>query len=572
MHTLKRSVKGGKGVNPMLPITPNEIFGKYWLSLRRVYPLYVPPLWVERGETVPVVPLDKLQAYLGVIDGLLESELPNPVRHSLRQAKALISKIPGPKKAAQAAAEETWLECEAKCKASNERISRWSSPASTPFHSVMDRARALILNIIGELTPTKYARIIARARDSSGVSLGTTDRTRTAPVYKSLRDYTRATVTPSAVPMAVDFYRNSPLRIGRELALVPHGDVSCYSINLTPSNRVAFVPKSLKTFRSIAIEPLINLRIQLGVHDMWVDLFSKKSIAFLRDQRINQLFAKLGSLASGLDSLATLDLSNASDTISRELVRWLLPESWFLFLDDLRVKTSIFRGEEVELEKFSSMGNGFTFALETLIFWSLSEACRLECNAPYLTVAYGDDIICPTQCALLVTDVLSECGLSVNADKSFLVGGFRESCGADWQDGELVTPVYLRKRVVRCDDAHRLLNHFGVIKKSKLLRSYLLQRYAETRKVIFGLPNEDPGSCVFTTLEYLKGIGQARWHSDFQTWRFQGLTHLGLSNVEDENVAYLSALISGARATPRRGAVKTRLRWMTAGKPATAQL
>lgn len=540
-----------RDVTPRINTTPQEIFGVYWTHL------------VQRNPTLP------LQVDLATLDALILLNEGSDFQDELRQAKALISKVPGSGAALKQAALKTWYECEDSCRTANINIPLINRTSNPPLNARLEVARNLILRTIGEFTPRKYKQILRLAKDGPGVSLGTRDRSRTAPVYKALKEHTRQTVTSEARHLAVDYYKDSLSLIQRELEVKD----GCYVIETTPSNRVGFVPKSAKTLRSIAIEPSVNLRFQLGVHQFLADLLERKHVAYIEDQRPNQLLAKLSSVdGSSLHSFATIDLRSASDTISRELVKRLLPESWYDFLDVLRCKSSIVEGKSVELEKFSSMGNGFTFVLETLIFWSLSESCRLESNAPLLTLAYGDDIICPTQSALLLVETLTEVGLSVNSEKSFFFGSFRESCGADWRHGRLVTPVYLKSRWVSIQDVHRVVNHFGAIARNGAVKNFLLERYAKARPLIFGLENEDPSSCIFTSLGYLRGIGQAKFHSPTQNWRFQGLMTSGTQYEEGDEISCLSALLGGARSTPCRGRVKTRLRWMTAGRPAGVQL
>ena len=545
-----------RNVFPNLKVTPMEILGVYWSDL------------VDRNPELP-------REYPDDIDALIQLHEGTPLHSLLRQAKALVSKVPSYGPTMKMAALKTWLESEASCAAANKRIPLLREQTDTPLWRIMDRASSLVRRVLGDFTHRKYCTILDLARDGPGVSLRTHDRERTAPVYKSLSEYTEQTCTISAVGMATDYYVQNESLIWRELGVSPNVVTSSgvkRRIRLAPANRVGFVPKSSKTFRSIAIEPSLNLRIQLGVHDYLAPILERKHVSVLKDQRVNQLLAKLGSQSPGLDGLATIDLSAASDTISIELVRWLLPEAWFEFLSDLRCTHSEVEGKLYKLDKFSSMGNGFTFVLESLIFWALSESCRLDSGAPYLSITYGDDIICPTASALLLTETLEALGLKVNTSKSFLIGPFRESCGADWERGRLVTPVFLRRNAVSLQDCHRLLNHFGVIKTSGALRKFLLSKYSDVHPLIFGLENELDDSCIFAPFDYVKGIGQLKYSPPIQNFRFKGLVTLGRTFDEDEEISCLSALHGGSRSTPRRGVTRTLLRWLTAGRPVGVQL
>lgn len=203
--------------------------------------------------------------------------------------------------------------------------------------------------------------------------------------------------------------------------------------------RVDFVPKSAKTDRTISVEPMLNTFVQLGIGDYMADRLRREGVD-IRDQTLNQRLAKEGSITG---ALATLDLSSASDTIATKLVMSLLPFEWFDFLSDLRTGLSNSPDGRVRLEKFSSMGNGFTFPLETLIFYSLACACVKETDRTRVN-AYGDDIIVPTYAVPLLTKVLTSCGFIVNYEKSFSSGNFRESCGRDYLSGIDIRPCYIK--------------------------------------------------------------------------------------------------------------------------------
>jgi len=139
-----------------------------------------------------------------------------------------------------------------------------------------------------------------------------------------------------------------------------------------------------------------------------------------------------------------MDLSSASDTISRELVWALLPYSWGDLLHYSRVDSTIIDGTEVPLEKWSSMGNGYTFELESLLFYSIVLAVCDVLGLPECVKVYGDDLIFPSEAITLVSRALNFFGFSVNGEKTFGEGSFHESCGTDWFEGTNVRPFYLR--------------------------------------------------------------------------------------------------------------------------------
>lgn len=203
------------------------------------------------------------------------------------------------------------------------------------------------------------------------------------------------------------------------------------------SNRVVFVPKNWKTKRTIACEPVGSLPLQLAF-DTWAKmLLARRWGIDLSDQSRNQQLAREGSEDG---SLATLDLSAASDTLSYNLVAWVLPTPWFEFLDGLRcTHGSLPDGSQVKYEKFSSMGNGATFSLETLIF---AAACKAVGSNRFSV--YGDDIIVERELVPALTALLAAIGFTVNKEKSFSTGPYRESCGEHYFQGMEITPFYLR--------------------------------------------------------------------------------------------------------------------------------
>lgn len=203
--------------------------------------------------------------------------------------------------------------------------------------------------------------------------------------------------------------------------------------------RVVTVDKDSKTDRTIGAEPTLNTYVQQGI-GRYIRQRLRRVGVDLDDQRINQSWAEL-ALELGL---ATVDLSSASDLISYWLVELLLPPAWFQLLDKARSGyAKMPDGTVVPLEKFSSMGNGFTFELETLIFWATAKAVVEEVGAcSELVSVYGDDIILPAPAYSRLCDVFQVFGFRVNADKSYATGLFYESCGEHFFNGMRVTPVY----------------------------------------------------------------------------------------------------------------------------------
>jgi len=204
------------------------------------------------------------------------------------------------------------------------------------------------------------------------------------------------------------------------------------------SSRTLTVPKNCKTDRVICQEPLLNVYLQLGLGRL-LRLMLKVLGIDLSTQELNQ---ELARNAQDL-GLATLDLKSASDSISTRIVYDVFPPDWFELFDLLRTSLTQYPdGRVVEPFRFCSMGNGFTFPLQTLLYLSV---IRVVCGdlrkAP--VAIYGDDIIIEQQHYDDVVAMLQSLGFQVNEAKSFRKGVFFESCGADFFDRLDVTPFYL---------------------------------------------------------------------------------------------------------------------------------
>lgn len=263
--------------------------------------------------------------------------------------------------------------------------------------------------------------------------------------YNNMRFGPGATTSVSGIVTQGKKYSNSCLDCTKDLVAFrafsfPHlwGRMTGPDIKICRGSRFTTVPKDAKVDRGICIEPDLNIFVQLG----FGALLRKKLSEFgldLNTQVPNQELAK----RAWVDGLCTIDLSSASDTISTEVVKLLLPNDWYEGLLWSRSPETFIEGRWVPLEKWSSMGNGYTFELESLLFFGLALAATPERDSSSVRV-FGDDIIVPEHVMPLLIRTLEFLGFSVNSEKSFGKGIFHESCGTDWFCGHNVRPFFLR--------------------------------------------------------------------------------------------------------------------------------
>lgn len=222
--------------------------------------------------------------------------------------------------------------------------------------------------------------------------------------------------------------------------------------SIVRGNRLSFVPKTEDVSRTICTEPSLNMFYQLGLGAILEDGLKRLyGIDLSVQQEKNRRLARRGSRSG---DYGTIDLSSASDSISLGLLKGCLPKELLDWLVLFRSPSSLLpNGKEVELHMISTMGNGYTFPLQTLLFTCAVLAvyrCRgVRYHPPYgdLTGNFavnGDDIIVVRECYDDVCYLLNMLGFSVNAKKSFNEGLFRESCGLDSFNGVDVRGVYLK--------------------------------------------------------------------------------------------------------------------------------
>lgn len=205
----------------------------------------------------------------------------------------------------------------------------------------------------------------------------------------------------------------------------------CTSLTLT------LVPKSFKSLRVIMPNTTIGTFYTYGLGRM---IQSRLRSVGLNISTLQGRHAKLVREFSKTRSHVTADLSSASDTFTSHLVNRLLPRSWFTALDYGRISTYTYNGARYSMSSFMTMGIGFTFQLQTLLFYCLLKAIKDLLKVPGLVSVYGDDLIYPIRMHGQVVKVFESLHFCLNDDKTFTVNYFRESCGSDCYFGFDVRP------------------------------------------------------------------------------------------------------------------------------------
>lgn len=247
--------------------------------------------------------------------------------------------------------------------------------------------------------------------------------------------------------------------------------------------RLKFVPKNMKTSRSICMEPNTHMYFQQGVLRNMLKLIRSSDFGLfidIQDQTVNQDLALRGSYSSEID---TIDLSAASDSVGLRLVKGIFPKTWLPpMLCTRSTEVEIPGGSIRKLNKFAPMGSALCFPTQCIIFTAVCIYAAYqyrtdkECHripAKPLTekdvrstiemfsrtgsrrfferlAIYGDDICCDRKITPYVVSILQRLGFKVNTSKSFVGSqSFRESCGRYYLAGSDITPLYFRVKGVK---------------------------------------------------------------------------------------------------------------------------
>lgn len=520
------------------------------------------------GRLIELTESLEIQQYSSVVDHYVKT-----------QFVALVKKYPFTEDEApgfnpEGTAWKKFLAAEHRCKRVNQRSTALRNGDGFPYADILPHMRGFIVGVLG--VKPDYDAIYDLCDFGPGASVGVTgDRTNLG--RKLLAE--RWTVTRLALSLATRaLWQHEQIRcllLEKPIACLDYENFSkivAGRVELVTHNNISFVPKTFKTKRSIASEPLLNGFLQKGI-DVFMRRRLKDRCAIdldLRDQALNSEMARIGSLG-GSNTYVTIDLSAASDSLPTSMVKLLLPAEWYDLLDRTRSHLYRYRDGVYPYHKFVSMGNGFCFPLQTVIFASVAYAAAQVTGTPLDFRVYGDDIIVRQSDALLVQEILRYLGFRTNPDKTFCFGPFRESCGTDWYSGLDVRPVYLDFRFDTNVDLYKFhnatLRSYLCYDLFEDVRSYL--REVCPPEVRFVRPFHGNPDAAFTVArDEAMRSNHTFWDRRHWGWKWREVKHTpvrdqlrGLSEPELCNVVeYLAVLRGGSSRMPLTVRRKTRAR------------
>lgn len=389
----------------------------------------------------------------------LKQLLPEPGRYSSAESFALdwqvysflrkFKGLPGTTdRERREAAHSSWSAGELRCFHANRRIRAVLQGDNTllamplpgsPGEKVVTLATIILMaqrKVEAVLGPFDFKKVTRECRWSTGA---TADHPRGTQMSKKMTE--KMTVTSRALPHLRKVISRDPGWMSAITGRQTYNYASPLDNNFSviEYNRFLTVPKTAFTDRCIGAEPTGNSFLQQGV-GRYIRRRLRRVGVDLDDQSWNQYLASKAYVLG----YSTIDLEGASDSVSHQFVKLMLPTRWFDYLSDLRSPFSRFAtgktSKRVHLQKFSSMGNAFTFELESLLFWSLASSVNEAFSEHGGSVGvYGDDIVVRRDLYDPLVAVLNWCGFKVNSAKSYRDGNFFESCGAHYFMGIDVT-------------------------------------------------------------------------------------------------------------------------------------
>lgn len=309
-----------------------------------------------------------------------------------------------------------------------------------------------------------------------------------------------------------------------------------------PRARFKQVPKTYGKARGICIEENEMQVFQQAMRRGLATIISRnsalRSCLPLDDQSIN---ADIALRSSSSKDFGTIDMSEASDRVSRELVSWIFQDTPLhdplMSLSTRFIDAPTYGDDEIDhvlkTQKYAPMGSGLCFPIMSLIHLFLIRgiifyAYPKEHDLWKSVKVYGDDIIAPSHIIESIYEHLPRFGMKLNVNKSFYKCNFRESCGVHAYHGVDVTPAYVKytpnpydlRTVVSGIAVESLLYKKGFLATAKLFRDKL-----GLKDSIPSIPRQSL-ACIQRTnsdervLREQKSAFRSRWNRDLQCYEF----------------------------------------------------
>lgn len=345
------------------------------------------------------------------------------------------------------------------------------------------------------------------------------------------------------------------------------------SAESNPSSRFKFVPKYAGKARGICIEQnemqVLQQAFRYALESVIEDSYTLSKCLPLSDQSVNASIALASSTSL---EFATIDMSDGSDRVAREMVAWCTQDipiheplmalsTRTIIMDPVLygslVKPKKKKGKKklkcdhgsndkdvsklpntINALKYAPMGSGLCFPVMSLMHLLLIRgilyyAFPAKADLWKEVRVYGDDIIVPSEFFDTVCDMLPLFGMKINRTKSYCRSHFRESCGIHAYKGRDVTPVYLkyipqhqcREGLPSLLENEMSLTKKGFYRSAQFLRDSIVAEY----RIDYSIPSlpmqnlslfRRPDLPVSQVVAVQKRRLKSRWNDDLQSSEF----------------------------------------------------
>lgn len=389
--------------------------------------------------------------------------------------------------------------------------------------------------------------------------------------------------------------------VNKFLQLPEHYYADCPAYNtITNTGKLISVPKDITSFRTVLPEEVARQVIGYAyadaitkslakskysmnyyplvkdqIPDQYPESLYKFGVIDTAHQDRNQLAARIGSITN---MLATMDYTQASDSISCKLLRILLPEDHYDLIMEIRANKIQLDNTTINSNLAFTMGFAVTFIMESVIFTAAARAAvilswgfapekdrkffkRID-RALASCFSYGDDVIIPSFAADALRLVSDHLGFKLNTDKSYWDSPYRESCGCEFYNGIDISTHYFPRgtsttRLAELIGLQHKLYPYGltnafIIHKCTSYRAHLTENVIDSRYM--DIWTWDEPQCQFHS-PYLSDISAIRTESGQFWYLISASDGLRISNISSDKLLRgpaLSALLNKG-STPISG-------------------
>lgn len=309
--------------------------------------------------------------------------------------------------------------------------------------SVLGEAALICQRVLGELD---YSQVFAEC--GHGPNATTTVKKEVSYLDIKSLDFVG---TDAAVETYFEHYLPWNSSLKAELSrYLPSTDPCAGGVQTVGGDKLSFVPKKFDSLRTMSVQPTLNMFFQLGTGRVIQDCLKRYANIDIESQPdCHRRLAKLASLFPEIGD-ATIDWRQASDRIWLAICERIMPADWFGWCSLIRTEVSFYEKDGIQypsaLPMIGTMGNGFTFPLQTLVFYCLLRGLARVTGIREIGIStFGDDCIVPSELYPHALVLAEKLGWAVNEEKSFANGGFRESCGMDAYRGLPVRPFMVER-------------------------------------------------------------------------------------------------------------------------------